>query len=176
AEVLRVWPDDSWELLVGHSRVTPDGIRYPLSGLSPGFDNLFQGYVWRMCVHDGWLYVGTFCWANMLPYLPVHVWPEDVMVMIRRWGMDRLAYQHGGSELWCTRDGIRWQRAVRNGFDNPYNWGIRNMMSTPHGLFVATANPFGPTVAQRREGEWRYLPNPRGGTEVWLGNAVAGAA
>ena len=176
AEVLRVWPNDSWELLVGHSRVTPDGIRYPLSGLSPGFDNLFQGYVWRMCVHDGWLYVGTFCWANMLPYLPVHVWPEDVMVMIRRWGMDRLAYQHGGSELWCTRDGIRWQRAVRNGFDNPYNWGIRNMMSTPHGLFVATANPFGPTVAQRREGEWRYLPNPRGGTEVWLGNAVAGAA
>lgn len=176
AEVVRVWPDDSWELLVGHARVTPDGIRYPLSGLAPGFDNLFHGYVWRMCVHDGWLYVGTFCWANLLPYLPTHVWPEDVMVMVRRWGMDRLAYHHGGSELWRTRDGVRWERAVRNGFDNPYNWGIRNMMSTPHGLFVATANPFGPTVAQRRDGTWRYLPNPRGGTEVWLGSHVADAA
>jgi hypothetical protein len=170
AELMRVWPDDSWELLVGESRLTPDGLRYPLSGYTAGYDNMFGGYIWRMCEHDGWIYAGTFSWAMMLPWLPRHLWPEDVLVQIRRWGMDTLCYENGGAELWRSRDGIRWLPVTRNAFGNPYNWGIRTMASTKHGLFVGTANPFGPTVAQKRDGKWEYVPNPRGGLEVYLGH------
>jgi ubiquinone/menaquinone biosynthesis C-methylase UbiE len=50
------------------------------------------------------------------------------------------------------------------------------MVSTPHGLFVGTANPFGPEVGVKRDGEWRYEWNPRGGAEVWLGSRGAGDA
>ncbi|HEU0198069.1 MAG TPA: hypothetical protein VFQ88_12775 [Nevskiaceae bacterium] len=169
AEVLRVWPDDSWDVLVGHSRITPDGLKVPLSGMAPGFDSLFNGYMWRMGVHDGHLYVGTFCWANMLPYLPRSLWPEDVLAMVERWGEDQLVRRYGGFELWRTADGVRWFPVTRSGFGNKYNWGVRNLVSTPHGLFVGTANVFGPRVAVRRDGEWRYIDNPRGGCEVWLG-------
>lgn len=172
AEVLRVWPDDSWELLVGDPRTTPDGIRYPLSGYSAGFDVLFNGYVWRMASHDGWLYAGTFCWANTIPYLQKHAWPEDLLVLVNRWGVDKVVRRYGGCELWRTADGEHWEPVTRSGFGNMYNWGVRNIVSTPHGLFVATANPFGPTIAQRQaDGQWAYVPNPRGGCEVWLGRA-----
>lgn len=173
-EVLRIWPDDSWDLLMGEPRVTPDGVKYPLSGYAAGFDNLFNGYMWRMTAHDGYLYVGTFNWANMLPYLPTHVWPEDVVALVHRWGEENLLRRFGGCELWRTPDGVHWEPVTRNGFGNKYNWGIRNLMSTPHGLFVGTANPFGPTVAQRVDGrQWQYVYNPRGGCEVWLGHAEA---
>lgn len=173
AEVLRVWPDDSWELLVGQSRVTPQGLKYPLSGHSAGFDNLFNGYVWRMCVHDDQLYVGTYSWANLLPYLPAQKWPEDVVRLLRQWGVEQLTRRYGGFALWRTGDGLRWQPVTRSGFENKYNWGVRNFASTPHGLFVGTANPFGPRVAIREAGEWKYVDNPRGGCEIFLGRARA---
>lgn len=175
AEVLRVWPDDSWDVLVGHSRLTPDGLKVPLSGQAPGFDNLFNGYLWRMGVHDGYLYAGTFSWANMLPYLPRSAWPEDVIALIERWGTERLVRRFGGFELWRSDDGIRWLPVTRSGFGNKYNWGVRNLLSTPHGLLVGTANVFGPRVAVRRDGQWSYIDNPRGGCEVWLGRAPVAA-
>ncbi len=173
AEVLRVWPDDSWELLVGHSRVTPDGLKVPLSGLAAGFDNLFNGYVWRMATHGDYLYAGTFSWANSLPYLPNAKWPEDVLKLIRHWGMEHLTRNYGGFALWRTHDGVRWDCVTPNGFGNKYNWGVRNFASTEHGLFVATANPFGPRVAIKEQGEWKYVDNNRGGCEVFLGAAPA---
>ena len=60
---------------------------------------------------------------------------------------------------------------TRRGFGNAYNLGIRNLVSTPQGLFVGTANLFGPRVAVRAEGGgWQYEDNPLGGLEVWLGH------
>lgn len=172
AEIIRVHPDDSWELIMGEARLTPDGLRYPLSGYGAGFDSLFNGYVWRMCVHDGWLYAGTLNWANLMPYLPIYTWPEDVLSLVDRWGAERLSGMLGGCEVWRTEDGVHWEAVTRSGFGNKFNWGIRNFASTPHGLFVGTANPFGPTIAVQREGQWRYVPNARGGAEVWLGHAA----
>ncbi len=42
-----------------------------------------------------------------------------------------------------------------------------------NGLFIGTANPFGPREAKRlgSQWEWTYEDNPRGGLEVWLGDA-----
>ena len=169
AELIRIWPDDSWDLLVGHSRITPDGLRYPLSGYAPGFDNLFGGYIWRMCVHADHLYMGTYSWINMLPYLPQRSWPSDILTLLRRLGPEELNRLYGGCDLWRTSDGVDYEPVTRSGFGNKYNWGIRNFSSSPHGLFVATSNVFGPRLAVQRDGDWRYEDNPRGGLEVYLG-------
>lgn len=169
SEILRVWPDDSWELIMGEARMTEQGLKYPLSGLTPGFDSIFNGYVWRMQVHDGWLYASTMSWASLLPFLPMHAWPPDIASVIRRWTPERLT-EAGGFSLWRTDDGVHWQPVTRDGFGNKFNWGGRTFASTPEGLFVGTANPYGPRVALRRGGEWQYAHNPRGGCEVWLGS------
>ena len=75
----------------------------------------------------------------------------------------------GGFDLWRSRDGVQWLPVTRSGFRNPYNWGVRSMVSTPHGLFVGTANPFGPEVSVGKPGDGVYRANPRGGTEIWHG-------
>lgn len=169
AEIMRFWPDDSWDLIMGESRMTEQGLKYPLSGITPGFDNLFNGYVWRMQVHDGWLYASTMSWASLLPYLPTYAWPPDIAAVLRRWSPERLA-ETGGFSLWRTDDGVHWEPVTRDGFGNKFNWGGRTFASTSHGLFVGTANPFGPRLAMRRDGEWQYGFNPRGGCEIWLGS------
>jgi hypothetical protein len=49
---------------------------------------------------------------------------------------------------------------------NPWNIGLRTLVSTPHGLFIGTANPFGPKIMPL--GGRYYEPNPRGGCEVFF--------
>lgn len=166
-EVIRVYPDDTWDIVAGEPRVTRFGLKIPTSGLGAGFDNPFAGYIWRMCQHDGCLYVGTMDSSSMLPFGDPHS-PE-------RRAFDQLTVEQymrwrGGCELWRTADGDRWSAVTRNGFGNPYNWGIRSLLSTPRGLFVGTANPFGPKVAMRCPEGWRYRDNPQGGVEVWHGS------
>lgn len=170
AELLRVHPDGSWDLLAGESRMTNMGEKRPLSGFGPGFDNPFNAYIWKLAVHDGWLYASTYNWAVFLPYLRLADFPD---MRSRLTGVDRfrLAEEWGGFELWRTRDGVNWTPIMRDGFGTPYNFGGRSLVSTPHGLAVGTANPFGPEVAVRAAGRWSYAPNPRGGFELWLGVA-----
>jgi hypothetical protein len=165
AELVRVYPDDSWDLVAGTPRETPQGFKNPRSGMGPGFDHPAAGYFWSMAVHDGWLYVGTFDstvftqWRN--PRFP----PRAAAVIDPELLVRRLA----GFDLWRTRDGLNWTPVTRNGFGNAYNYGARTLVSTPVGLFVGTANPFGPEVAVKMPNGWEYVPNPRGGAEVWLG-------
>ncbi len=46
-----------------------------------------------------------------------------------------------GADLWKSEDGIRWEPVTLNGFDNPNNYGVRNIVrSNP--LYVGMANPF----------------------------------
>jgi hypothetical protein len=44
--------------------------------------------------------------------------------------------------------------------------GLRTMVSSPYGLFLGTANPYGPKIMPLN-GD-RYVANPRGGCEVHL--------
>jgi hypothetical protein len=88
---------------------------------------------------------------------------------VEKLGIEEMIAKEGGCDLMRTRDGERWFCTTRTGFDNPYNSGIRTMVSTPHGLAVGTVNPFGPEIAVQREGEWTYEPNEGGGLEVWIG-------
>lgn len=169
AELIRIYPDDSWDLIVGESKYTPEGIKYPISGIGPGFDNFFNGYIWRMAVHEGWLYAGTYNWSVFLPYLALEHWPPLVRSLVERVGVENVVQEHGGFHLWRSRDGEIWTPVTLSGFENPYNYGVRTMVSTPFGLYVGTANPFGPEVAIKEMGVWKYIHNPMGGLEIWLG-------
>jgi hypothetical protein len=173
-ELIRIHPDDTWDLVAGMARDTPQGRKSPLSGLGPGFDNFFNGYIWRMVVHDSWLYIGTFDWSvfllyaqrrRMLPWLQKHVDEH---------GAREIVQQQGGFDLWRSRDGITWSPVTLNGFGNAYNYGVRTLLSSRHGLFVGTANPFGPEVPAEFARGSIYVQNPEGGAEVWLAHASEG--
>jgi hypothetical protein len=182
AEIIRVHPDDSWDLVVGMQRPTPQGRKFPLSGLGPGFGNFFNGYIWRIREHAGCLYAGTCDWSTLIPFV-VSAWADgnkpqkapqgELAAMFNRlmqWiGPENLVKFEGGFDLWRTEDGARWTPVTTNGFGNPYNYGVRTMVSTPYGLFLGTANPFGPEIATRTPAGWHYEPNPQGGAEVWWG-------
>jgi len=168
-EIIRIFPDDSWDLLMGTPRDTPVGKKYPLSGLGPGFDSIFAGYIWRMVVHDGWLYVTTFDWSLFLHW--AHRASPTAQKLVKHFGVDRLVEVGGGFEIFRTKDGINWIPVSRTGMGNPYNYGGRTLVSAPEGLFIGTANPFGPEAPAKLASGAVYLPNPDGGTEVWFGNA-----
>ncbi len=169
AELIRIHPDDTWELVVGDERTTPAGPVWPQSGFGAGFDSIFNGYFWRMEAHRGCLYLGTFNWSIMLPYL-VPGRPGHEAVKLAEWlGVDHLVQFEGGCDLFRSHDGVHWAPVTTSGFGNPYNFGVRSLTGTPYGLFVGTANSFGPEVAVQTPGGWEYIRNRRGGAEVWLG-------
>lgn len=169
-EVLRINADDSWDLVVGEPRLTPDGLKVPLSGLGPGLGNPFSGYAWSMCDHEGWLYLGNSVWTLFLRYSKLDDrLPENVRKILTDAYVEKIISKFGGCDLWRSRDGSRWIPVTLDGFGNYYNMGIRNMVSTPHGLFVGMANPFAPEVAVKRVAGWNYENNPKGGLEIWLG-------
>ena len=175
-ELIRINPDDSWDIIVGEPRLTPDGFKVPLSGLGPGFGKLTAGYLWSMCGHEGWLYVGTLDWLMGIRYGKRDLWPEQLRRMLPRKRLEQLIDKFGGFDLWRSRDGCNWIPITQNGFGNPFNVGARTMMSTPHGLFIGAANPFAPDVAVQRVAGWKYETNPRGGTEILLGSRSPGPA
>jgi hypothetical protein len=122
-----------------------------------------------MAEHDGWLYGGTFNWSIMLAYSNKSKWSPALLHAFENIGMDAIFENMGGAKLFRSRDGENWLPVTLNGFDNPYNYGIRTLLSTPLGLVAGTVNPFAPRVAKKMEEGWRYVDNPRAGLEIWLG-------
>lgn len=171
AELFRLHPDDSWDLVVGEPRLTPEGLKAPLSGLGPGFNSFSAGYFWRMCVHEGWLYLGTYDSTVWMPYIKQREWPDEVWQQIEQaGGIGNIVEKLAGFDLWRSQNGLNWLPVTRTGLGNPCNYGVRTMASSPFGLFIGAANPFGPKMAVERLSGWHYAPNPRGGLEIWLGS------
>ncbi len=166
SEIIRVHPDGSWDLMVGDARKG----RKPLSGLSAGFNSAFNGYLWKMGAYNGWLYAGTLNWSTMLRFTNIQSRQGRVPRLFDSVGAENVVSQEGGFDLWRTHDGENWLPVTRRGFGNPYNYGVRNIVPTSYGLFIGTANPFGPKVATQVDGEWIYTDNPDGGLEIWHGN------
>ncbi|MCB1994313.1 MAG: hypothetical protein H6933_14780 [Burkholderiaceae bacterium] len=170
-EMIRLHPDGRWDLLVGEARDTPDGHKAPLSGYLPGFDNFFNGYFWRMVEHDGWLYMGTFDWSCVLGYANRRRWPPAFAGVINHLEPQNILDNQSGFDLYRSFDGDNWVPVTTQGMGNPYNMGLRTLVSTPRGLFIGTANPFGPKIMPLNGN--RYVPNPRGGCEVHFAAADA---
>lgn len=162
-ELIRINPDDTWQLICGEQRNTPDGFKVPLSGRGPGFDNIFTAYFWQMKEHEDWLYLGTLDHSISLLYMRLGLLSPTTRKWIEFIGADRIVKWVGGFDLWKTKNGILWYPVTFTGLGNPLNYGLRTLQSTSFGLFLGTANPF--TV-----GDITYtFPNQPGGAEVWLG-------
>ena len=129
-ELIAIHEDDTWDLVVGEPRMTPDGLKFPLSGLGNGFGNWANGHFWRMASHDGQLYVGTWDWSVGFQDFSSGMFFDVV---------DRLFTHHYGFDLFRTDDGIHWTPITQSGLGDPHNTGVRSMESTPDGLFLGTA-------------------------------------
>lgn len=140
AEVIRINPDDTWDLIVGTPRETPDGWKYPLSGLDAGFNWPFTQHMWRMQDHEGVLYIGT----------------NDTTTRIGKllpWREKNFAWQEG-FDLYGTPDGHYLRPVTVNGFGDRFQIGVRAFASTPYGLFVGTVSFwYGLRILQGTPGE-----------------------
>jgi hypothetical protein len=123
AEIIRINPDDTWDLVVGEARETPVGWKYPLSGMDAGFGWSMNVHIWRMQAHDGALYAGTADKSAQL-----HTFPG----MVERFG------DQFGFDLYQTTDGQQFTPITTDGFGDMWQVGARNFASTPYGLFLGT--------------------------------------
>jgi hypothetical protein len=147
AELIRINPDDTWELVAGTPRQAPNGSWiYPLTGLDEGFNNGFNDHIWRMQAHDGRLYAGSY----------------DSSYLWRKYpGLDLALKELFGFDLFQTADGHYVTPVTTKGMGDQYNFGVRNMASTPHGLFVGTTNDhFGLNVLRGVQGPAPVLAAP----------------
>lgn len=164
AEMIRIAPDDTWELVAGEPRDSDQGFKESISGLPAGFGNPFMAVIWRMEEHNGWLYFGTLDIATYLRYTRRDRMSERLLSMVEeQGGLERVVEAQGGFDLWRTADGVNWTPVTRNGFGNLYNAGNRTLKSTPVGLFVGSYNIF-------TEATDPISGKPRGGADVWLGS------
>ncbi len=143
AEMIRVNPDDSWDLIVGTPRDTPDGWKEPLSGMGPGFDYWLNQHIWRMCEHEDRMYVGT----------------NDATTFIKEYRFSEQLKEAMGYDLFVTSNGVDYTLITRTGFDQMFDVGIRAFASTPYGLFYGTSNPWYGLRTYLGKHEYRlYLP------------------
>jgi len=138
-DLIRVNPDDSWEVIVGPKR------SQPLSGYRAGFGWYLNAYCWYMGEHEGQLYLGTWDMSRTVEFLatdaqsvarPFKPLLNALSPRPQGWGSPM------GGDLYRSADGIHWEPVFLDGVGNPDNHGIRTLESTPMGLFVGTENPF----------------------------------
>ena len=101
AEIIRLNPDGSWDIVVGNPRLG----KQPVSGLFAGFKNFFSGYIWRMGIYEDWLYAGTMDWSVILRFTNLKERPLKAARIIAGAGIEEFIDYQGGFELWRTRDG-----------------------------------------------------------------------
>lgn len=125
SEMIRIHPDDTWDLIIGTPRQTPEGAKFPLGEMDEGFNFALNEHIWRMQADDGNLYVGTYDAATTQRTCP---------------GKDYVLHDRMGFDLYRSSDGIHFSAITLNGFGDPFDFGVRTLQSTPYGLFLGTAN------------------------------------
>jgi hypothetical protein len=138
-DLIRITPDDNWEVVVGPKR------SQPLSEYRAGFGWYLIVYCWYMKEHEDHFYLGTWDMSRTIAFLGQDV--ENVAPPFRPLLNELVARPEDwrspmGGDLYRTADGVRWEPVFLDGLGNPDNHGIRTLESTPMGLFVGTENPF----------------------------------
>lgn len=167
ADLIRVNTADKWEVVVGGTPLRPTypttGMRgTALSGLSSGFNDPYNFYIWQLKVYNNRLYVGTFNAAvcvepiiemaiknkhlfnSILEKYPIGESFEEVQKRIKANLSRFMSHKKSfGCDLYSTMNGVSFAPITQNGFGNHYDYGIRSMVVTKeNALFVGTANPF----------------------------------
>jgi hypothetical protein len=58
-ELIRVYPNHDWDVLIGSPKFTPNGLRVPLSAMGPGLDDPNRAQVQALFTHQTALYMAT---------------------------------------------------------------------------------------------------------------------
>lgn len=130
SELIRVNPDDTWQLVVGNSRTVSGetSARNPISGLPDGFGNPFNAHFWRMQDFENALYLGTNDWSWDMQLVP---------------GLNTAFQSQFGFDIDGTCDGQNWYLITQNAFgDGQYNFGARSMATQPDqtSTYIGSAN------------------------------------
>jgi hypothetical protein len=135
-ELIRINADDTWDLVMGTPRLDPvtNQMKYPTSNLDAGFGETLNDHVWYQDDIYNFMYAGTYHATTGVRNNPVFG--------------PLLAHNMGG-HLYRTPDDWYYSPVTMNGFTDPsdpfggkFDYGIRNMKSTPYGMFLGTANDY----------------------------------
>jgi len=143
-DLLRVDTEDHWEAVAGPCSI---------SGERSGFGERGNVYMWSMCEHDGWFYVGTYDIVTGMTYMLTH--PEYILSMMgiylkneapgdKTLTLIDLAVMQptSGGDLYKTQDGLKWYCVTVDGLGDHNNYGLRNMRSANGRLFIGMSNPY----------------------------------
>ena len=153
----------------GALRLTRFGPMFPSGGMGPGFDNMLNGYVWRLC-------------AERHP-VRHHVQPRHASSSSARPNPIPLSLQISSTATCSTdfwgpwpADNFAHDRRGQLGTRHPQRSEQPLQLGTPlpafHacGLVVGADNPFSPQSSIRGLAGSRYVDCPQGGLEIWLGS------
>jgi hypothetical protein len=127
SELYAINPDDTWDLIVGRPRMTSSGWKPSKSGLGTGFDWFLNIHMWRMATYNDQLFVGTMDQSTHWRTMPF---------------AGRIFGDNFGFDLYSSVDGVHFSMISKDGFGDQFNVGVRNLMPTPYGLFMGSANHF----------------------------------
>jgi hypothetical protein len=171
-DLIRINAEDKWEVIVGGEPVLPTEPvtgRRNIGKYPSGFGDISNGYCWQLKQFGNRFYLGTWDWSDLLPpilsslatvnrELPLSIItgmenPAQIMNTGKEYNLEPLLallkeslgdfFTAMGFDLYVSDDGVNWFTVSVNGFDNPYNYGLRNILgSTDGNLYFGTANPF----------------------------------
>ncbi|MFE8701475.1 hypothetical protein ACFYKX_12800 [Cytobacillus sp. FJAT-54145] len=159
-DIVRIDKEDNWEIVVGglpSERTNPTTGNRNLSLYPSGFGNPFNAYCWQVRKFGDTLYAGSFDWSVVIPPA-LQSLLEEIMddedpsvtenlmesfittILNTSSAIPNLLFGFG---LWKSRNGRLWTPVSVNGFNNPRNYGVRNLFASSDGkLYLGTANPF----------------------------------
>jgi len=111
AELIQVFPDDSWEIIVGSPRFSPVGLKVPMAAMGPGFDNRKNTAITAMAANKGRLYAAA----------------------------NGTGHVNSSYCLWSTADGEEWLTVSTGDPESSNALTVRAMITTPENLLLATS-------------------------------------
>jgi len=141
----------------------------PLFGQA-GFDNDYNTYTWSMAAYDNRLYVGTFDYTTVMLGDAYVSFNGNLDAIEQYLASTYLLFDvRMGADLWCflpddNGTPVEPFAVSREGAGNPLNHGIRNMESTPNGLYLGSASasnlltaPYNPPSNPLHAGGWELI-------------------
>lgn len=110
AEIIRVFPDGRWELVMGKPRFSPIGLQVPISAYGPGFNENRNTLVAALASSGYTLYAAV---------------------------VRRKADESSGFQIWQTADGETWQPLISPALDRLGARSLRVLLAMPKFLMAA---------------------------------------
>ncbi|MCP5159638.1 MAG: hypothetical protein H6974_00655 [Gammaproteobacteria bacterium] len=129
AEIIRIFPDNRWELVMGKPRFSPIGLQVPLSANSPGFDDSQNTLVAALASSNDVLYAAV---------------------------VQRSQREITGFQIRQTVDGENWQQLHSPAFLNPCAYSLRVLLAMPNFLLAGGVWKFEATTPDPEPSLWCF--------------------